>query len=144
MKPAHVRYYADADILGVGKVLATLRSDITYPGDPGMAIHKRVRPACSITSPRVKDHVWIPTVSQEGLLILTRDNKIQQHRAEIAAIIESSGRMVALSSADANTVWAQLEIIVTQWRRIETLTQLPGPFIYSATRTSLTRIRDFK
>jgi hypothetical protein len=34
-KPAAVRFYLDADILGLAKVLVTLRPDMTYPGDPG-------------------------------------------------------------------------------------------------------------
>ena len=40
-----VRFYIDADILGLAKVLAELRNDITYPGDPGTVIYKRRRPA---------------------------------------------------------------------------------------------------
>ncbi len=48
--------------------------------------------------------------------------------------------MVVLSSADATTVWAQLEVVMTQWRRIEDLANLPGPFIYTATRTLLRKI----
>jgi hypothetical protein len=34
-KPATVRFYFDADILGLAKVVAPLRYDATYPGDPG-------------------------------------------------------------------------------------------------------------
>jgi hypothetical protein len=48
--------------------------------------------------------------------------------------------MVALAGADAGTIWAQLEVVMTQWRRIEALLAERGPFIYTATRTSLTRI----
>ena len=29
------RFYVDADLLGLGHVLAGLRPDTTYPGDPG-------------------------------------------------------------------------------------------------------------
>jgi hypothetical protein len=140
VKPADVRFYVDADLLGLGKLLSGLRSDLTYPGDPGAVIHKRTRPPCAITTPRTKDHAWIPAISKQGLLILTRDGKIQQHRAEVAAVRDSKGRMVALSANDATTVWSQLEIVMTQWRRIEELTELPGPFIYTATRTSLVKV----
>lgn len=41
MKPAGVRFYFDADILGLGRLVAGLRADATYPGDPGTTIHKR-------------------------------------------------------------------------------------------------------
>jgi hypothetical protein len=33
-KPATVRFYFDADVLGLAKTVA-LRSDVTYPGDTG-------------------------------------------------------------------------------------------------------------
>ena len=47
MKPAAVHYYFDADILGLGKLIAGLRNDCTYPGDAGAIIHKRERPPMS-------------------------------------------------------------------------------------------------
>jgi hypothetical protein len=34
-RPAQVNYYVDADVLGVARVLADIRRDVTYPGDPG-------------------------------------------------------------------------------------------------------------
>ena len=70
---AVVRFYIDADILGLAKVLAELRNDITYPGDPGTVIYKRRRPACPITSPEGLDPDWIPEVASRGWLIVTRD-----------------------------------------------------------------------
>ena len=140
MKPAEVHYYFDADVLGVGKFLAGIRSDVTYPGDPGAVIHKRMRPPCSVSSPRAKDTDWIPIVSSEGLLIITRDSNIHQHPAELDAVHSARGRLLALSSADAGTTWGQLEVIMTQWRRIEQLRELPGPFVYSVARTAMTKI----
>src|SRR5664280_1339351 len=43
-------------------------------------------------------------------------------------------RMVALAGKEAIGTWAQLEVLVSQWRAIEGLLSGPGPFIYSATR----------
>jgi hypothetical protein len=51
LRAAQVRIYVDADLLGLGKILAVLRNDMTYPGDPGAVIHKRQRAPCPITSP---------------------------------------------------------------------------------------------
>jgi hypothetical protein len=34
-RPARVRYYIDADLLGLAKILVQIRTDVTYPGDPG-------------------------------------------------------------------------------------------------------------
>ena len=34
-RPATVRFYIDADVLGLAKELVRIRGDVTYPGDPG-------------------------------------------------------------------------------------------------------------
>jgi hypothetical protein len=95
-KPAVVRFYFDADVLGLAKVLVQVRADVTYPGDPGGTLHRRIRPACPITSTAVKDDVWISQVASLGWLIITRDSRIASKRAELAAVRETGARMVAL------------------------------------------------
>ena len=134
-RPANVRFYFDADVLGLVKVVVQLRNDCTYPGDPGGTVHKRTRPLCVITEVATPDEEWIAEVARRDWLIVTRDANIQAHRAEITAVRENRARMVALSGKDATTTWAQLEVLMIQWRRVEDLTQQAGPFIYSATRT---------
>lgn len=96
-KPAVVRFYLDADVLGLAHVVAALRDDATYPGDPGAIIKRRQRPPCPVTDPATRDDVWIPEVASRGWLIITRDSRIQQHPAEIAAVKANNARMVALS-----------------------------------------------
>ena len=135
-RPAAVRFYFDADVLGLAHVVAGLRSDATYPGDPGAVIKRRERQASPITDPAIKDDVWIPQVASLGRLIITRDSRIQQHRAEIAAVRGSNARMVALAGDEVRGTWQQLEILMRQWRHIEDLAVRPGPFIFSATRSS--------
>lgn len=135
-KPAIVRIYFDADILGLAHVIARLRPDVTYPGDPGAVVNKRRRPPCPITDPRVLDHIWIPRVTALGWLIITRDTRIQDHRAEIAAVRQNGARMIALVGKDARGTFDQLEVVMTHWRRIEQSFEQKGPFIYSVTRTT--------
>jgi hypothetical protein len=142
VRPAEVRFYLDADLLGLAKVLARLRPDVTYPGDPGAVVHKRQRSPCPVCSPAIKDSVWIPQVAGLGWLIITRDSAIQRYRAELAAVRENSARMVALAGRDATNTWTQLELFMTQWRAIENLTHKSGPFIYIATRTAPLRAID--
>lgn len=138
MKSAEVRFYFDGDVLGLAKVVAELRNDCTYPGDPGAVIHKRARPPCLI-SPGSLDVVWIPEVASRDWLVVSKDAGIRHHRREIAAVREFGARMVLLSGREARNKWAQLEILLCNWRRIGGLLDLPGPFIYRATRTALSR-----
>jgi PIN like domain len=138
VKPAVVRFYIDQDILGL-KFLASLRPDITYPGDPGAVVHKRERSACPVM-PGTRDVDWLPIVAEQGWLIITRDAQIQQHRAEINAVVEHGAKMVALASDDARDRWGQFEVVMNQWRRLEELANETGPFVYAAHRTSLRRL----
>jgi hypothetical protein len=139
-KPAEVRFYFDADVLGLAKVVASLRSDATFPGDEGATVHKRQRPACPIADPATDDEVWIPEVAQLGWLIVTRDSRIQDHPAEIEAVRSAGARMVALAGKEAVGVWQQLEVLMSQWRSIEGCLALDPPYIFTATRTTLRRI----
>ena len=56
VKPAQVDFYVDADVLGLARVLARLRSDVTYPGDPGAEIHKREN-AHHLAMGKVNDYI---------------------------------------------------------------------------------------
>ena len=79
-------------------------------------------------------------IAARGWLITTRDSMIIQNRNEIAAVRETKAKMVALNQRDAQTKWGQLEVFMTQWRRIEALTAEPGPFIRRVSRTAMTAI----
>ena len=137
MRPATVRFYFDADILGLGKVIAALRPDATFPGDPGAIVRRRQRPPCVITNSDIDDVDWIPRVAADGMIAISRDSNIARRVAEVEAVVDSGLRLIVLSSADAKTVWTQLEVLMCQWRRIEQIVELPGPYIYRASRTRL-------
>ncbi len=136
MKAAQIRFYFDEDILRLAHTIARLRSDCTFPGDPGAEIHKRHRPACPVDR-GTKDTDWVPYVADQGWLIISRDFNIRENPAERRAVRETGAKMVALSGKDAVNTWGQLELLMKYWRRIEELSEEPGPFIYLASRSRL-------
>lgn len=138
-KKASIRYYIDADLLGLAKLLVQVRHDVTYPGDLGGELHKRYRPECPI-KPGAKDPEWLPKVASFGWLIITRDWHIGDHTKEIDAVRQNNARMVTLASKDARTKFDQLELLMRRWRNIEKLLDTPGPFIYEANRTTMPRV----
>lgn len=138
VKPAPVQFYFDADVLGLAKILVQVRGDVTYPGDPGGPVKGgRVRPACTIRDTATRDSVWIPETARQGWLIMTRDRRIQEHRAEIDAVKNSGARMITLAGAEAVDTFSQLEALMCNWRQIQRLLARRGPYIYIATRTKL-------
>jgi hypothetical protein len=138
VKPADVRFYIDADVLGLGKILANLRPDVTYPGAPEKRIKRRLRAACDLPVD-AKDEVWIPRTATEGWVVITRDSNILQHRRFLDLIATRSARIVALAGSDALDTWAQLRVVMLRWEGIEALTHVPGPWLYTATLQRLTR-----
>ncbi len=140
MRSADVRFYVDADVLGLAKVLASLRSDVTYPGFAGGKLHGRMRPPCPITSTKTDDTVWIPEAARNGWLIITRDSAIQERRAEINAVRDSGAKMLALNGEDAIHTWDQVAIVMKRWTRIETALATAGPFIYAVGKTSWRKV----
>ncbi|MCB9389966.1 MAG: hypothetical protein H6512_10495 [Acidimicrobiia bacterium] len=142
LKPAKLRFYVDADTLGLAHLLTAVRSDVTYPGDPGGTLDGRVRPPCDI-APSTPDQDWIPIAAERGLIVITRDRRISQRSAERAAVRAAGGRHIAVTSRETLRKFAILEIVICQWRNIEELSELPGPYIYGITRTSSRKLDDF-
>jgi hypothetical protein len=140
VKPAEIRFYFDADVLGLAKVIDKLRPDITCPGDPGGEVHRRRREPCPITTTATPDDVWIPEVAARRWVIITRDSRIREHRAEVEAVKRHGARMIALAGREAVNRWDQLEVLMCQWRRIEAMADRPGPFIERATRSRLSPV----
>ncbi len=143
VRPAQLRFYVDADTLGLAHLLTMVRSDVTYPGDPGGIVDNRERPPCDI-DPSTPDQDWIPTVAKRGLVVITRDRKISERTAEKKAVRDAGGRHVAITSRESLRKFEILEVVICQWRKIEELCDLPGPFIYGITRTGpLRKIDNF-
>jgi hypothetical protein len=135
-----VRFYVDADLLGVAKILTSVRADVTYPGDPGgPGVDGLPRAPCSI-QPGDKDTDWIPQVASNGWVTITRDRRIQSRPAERQAVIANGARVLALDARRQLRKWDQLEIIVRQWGKFEELSELAGPWIYRATRSGCTKV----
>lgn len=140
LRPAVVDYYFDADVLGLAHVVAAIRPDSTYPGDPGLTIARRVRPPCPITTPKTPDLKWIPEVAGRGWTIITRDRRITRRPGELQAIREHQGKLFVIASDEPLAKWGQLEVLLRRWRDIERIAQMAGPFAYAITRSATTRI----
>ena len=114
-------WFFDADTIGPGKTLATVRTDVTWPGDSGQreGPERRWLPACPVTATDTPDRVWIPEVTRHGMRIITRDKKIQSRLVEIEMVRAHKAKMFVLEPEGPGTRWELLEIVVTNWRAME-------------------------
>ena len=92
-----------------------------------------------MTNPNVLDTNWIPQVAALGWLIITCASMISQNRMEITAVRKNMAKVVALNQWDAQNRMGQLEVFMTQWRRIEAvdLRLWPVHLAYFAQRDAL-------
>lgn len=65
---------------------------------------------------------------------------VQNKKAELNAVKEHGAKMVNLASKDAKSKWGQLEVFMSRWRDIEKLVDQDGPFIWQASRTTMSSI----
>jgi hypothetical protein len=138
MKPL---WYVGADALGLAHVLVRARPDVTFPGDDGVRHTAQwSMDPCVISDPETGDEVWIPTVTRAGMAIITRDKHIATRTAEKDQVLSAGGRMFAVTSRENLSLWDLVEVVLTQWRKIEVAAREPGPYIYSVTRTAMGKI----
>ncbi|OBJ49546.1 hypothetical protein A9W95_25620 [Mycobacterium sp. 1423905.2] len=140
MKDAEVRFYFDADILGLAHVVCALRPDCTFPGDKGKKIKRHIRGECIVRETKTPDREWIPIVASRGWVAITRDADIQNHLSLLQLVQEFQLRLVTLTGSDAGTPSRQLGIVIPQWRNIESLVDRHGPLIIAATRTGFRHV----
>ena len=140
-KPALTAFYLDADILGLAKLLVQVRNDVTYPGDPGgLNRNRRLRPPCLISTPETHDDDWIPVIAELGWIVITKDSAIGT-TARLRALVDfHHARLVAIASRSKMRTWDQLVVVAAVWRKIEALQDVPGPWMYRATRSGLTKV----
>jgi PIN like domain len=74
-----------------------------------------------ITSPAAKDRDWLPVAAAEQWVVITRDRNILDHLSLLEAVKAHGVRLVTVDGAEGAEKWGQLEIVMTQWRRLETL-----------------------
>lgn len=148
-KPSHrrtprsvpVRFYFDADVLGLARVVAGLRVDATYPGDTGIEIGRKRRCRCPVSTPETPDLTWIPIVAGNGWAIITRDRAIQRRPAEWQAVMEHKAKMFTITSRGQLSKWGLLEVFMARWRQIEELASEPGPYIYAVSYSNVRQVK---
>lgn len=107
--PNRLRFYADENILGLGKALSIARDDVVHPGH---ALLPEV-PLGSL------DPQWMPAIAARGLIVLGRDRHIRTKPAELAALRAHGLRVFWLAGKRDLTTWGYLVRIVVRWEDIE-------------------------
>jgi hypothetical protein len=130
--PNRLRFYADENILGLGKALAIARDDVVHPGH--------------VLLPDVPlgtlDPNWMPAIGARGLIVLGRDRHIRTKPAELAALRAHGLRVFWLAGKRDLTTWGYLVRIVLRWEDIESTiaSRGAGPWFMAIADNRITEI----
>lgn len=120
-----VRFYFDANLIGVARGFAHLREDVTYPTAPG----------CPVTEFKAPDEVWVPIVAAEGWAVIMRDKRVRKRPAEWQAFVDAGAVAFVLTGAGQMRKWGIAELLVRHWESMEeTLAATERPAMYSVTK----------
>jgi PIN like domain len=126
-----VRFFVDADLLGVGKALAVVRKDVVHPG------HRR----SPEIHPQTPDSMWLPIVGDAGWIAISRNKRIRYNPVENRLLHQHGVRAIFLTGGRNMTSWDRLVLIVRHWEAIEASVDIPGPWVKALTRTGLAELR---
>jgi PIN like domain len=130
--PSSLRFYADENILGVGKALAIARRDLIHPGHP-------LLPDVPLGT---LDTDWMPAIAARGLVVLARDRHIRTKPAELAILRTHGLRVFWLAGKRDSTSWGYLVRLVSRWDDVEHIiaTRGPGPWFMAIGDATISEI----
>ena len=92
-------------------------------------------------TPRTDDDVWIPIVADQGWIAVTKDSAIGRSVRLRQLVVDHDARLIAIGARDNRMrIWDQPTVLTSVWPKIEALSPVPGPWMYRATRSGLTRV----
>jgi hypothetical protein len=120
-------------VLGLGKLLARERDDVTYPGHH----------AAEGIAPGALDTEWMPLVAARGWVVFHRDRRIRTRPAELAIFRSEGLRAVWLAGKKDLSPYDQLALLQRHWQRLEREVQRlgPGPWALSLVSTGLRQVQ---
>lgn len=127
--PSHLQFFVDEDCIGLGKRLAQRRPGVVWPG------HRRLPQVPRETA----DDVWLPTIGELGLVVITRDRHLRTRHLEPILWARHRVRGFVLTGRGSQSTSTSLHILDTRWRDIEEIirTQPRGPWMFRVTKSGL-------
>jgi hypothetical protein len=131
--PRDLRWFADESVLGLGKLLARERDDVTYPGHP----------ASDGIMPGALDTEWMPVAAANGWVVIHRDRRIRTRPAELEIFRAEGLRAVWLAGKKDLSPYDQLALVKRHWNRLEREVQRlgPGPWALNLVSTGLRQVQ---
>lgn len=126
------RYFVDENDLALAKALAAVYGDVVHPGHPDLPEVPR----------RTLDDDWLEVIGTQGLVVITRDQRIRYRHVEKRVWIEHRVRGYVLTGTTSQSTRDSLALLTHHWTAMASLVEArpTGPWMYAVTRAGLREI----
>lgn len=123
------RFFVDENDLALGKAIAELHSNVVFPGHPDL-----------LAVPRQSlDDEWLEVVGTEGLVVITRDQRIRYRPVEKRMWVEHRVRGFVLTGTASQSTADSLSLLEQCWAKMAAIVDAEpaGPWMYAVTHAGL-------
>ena len=126
------RFFVDENDLALGKALAELHGNVVFPGHPDLPQVPR----------QSLDDEWLEVVGAEGLVVITRDQRIRYRPVEKRMWVEHQVRGFVLTGTASQSTTDSLGLLEQCWAKMATIVDAKpaGPWMYAVTQAGLRAI----
>lgn len=126
------RFFVDENDLALGKALAELHGNVVFPGHPDLPEVPR----------QSLDDEWLEVVGAEGLVVITRDQRIRYRPVEKRMWVEHLVRGFVLTGTASQSTADSLSLLEQCWPKMATIVDgnPAGPWMYAVTQAGLRAI----
>lgn len=125
-------FFVDENDLALGKELAKLHGNVLFPGHPDLP-----------TVPRQSlDDAWLEVVGTQGLVVITRDQRIRYKPVEKRMWVEHRVRGFVLTGTTSQSTADSLSLLENHWANMARIIELNpvGPWMYAITQAGVRAI----
>jgi len=119
------RFFFDASLLGVARIMAQSHDRITYPGHPEWPFDQDE-----------DDETWLQLVGDRGWCAIFRDKRIRYRTTERAALERHRARAVVIATKQNLTIEGNVALPERFWGDVEQ-TLVGAPAMYHLTSAGL-------
>ena len=126
------RFFVDENDLALGKALAELHGNVVFPGHPDLPEVPR----------QSLDDEWLEVIGAEGLIVITRDQRIRYRPVEKRMWVQHRVRGFVLTGTASQSTAHSLSLLERSWAKIATIVDAKpaGPWMYAITQAGLRTI----
>lgn len=126
------RFFVDENDLALGKALANIHGNVVFPGHPALPDVPR----------QSLDEEWLEVVGVQGLVVITRDQRIRYRPVEKRRWVEFRVRGFVLTGRTSQSTADSLMLLERHWTDMTAIVegQPVGPWMYSVTQRGVRQI----